>query len=355
MEADDAMNARKWLPVILPFTVGLLGSNLHWSLARTFAGWGEVLASLYYIPIVIAAMSLGALRAVVVALAAGVAHGTASVLGREGDLLNSIAQTILFICVAMTTAGLAEWLRTKSAPLTVSKGAPADAIENSFPEAQDTETSSALSRVVMGLVCQFRTPVTSIEGAGWVLEDSRLPEEKRQEFVGIIRKESHRLNRVLSDVLDFTRPRKPKMQSVDLAALVDQVVELAGPKDHGPFFVFRTEIPKDLPPLRCDAELMKQALLNLAMNAIQASPGGGEIVITAAIEDGKFAIRMTDHGHGIPAGILTRIFDPFFTTHEASLGLGLPVALHIATEHGGRIAVETTSSRGTCVAVWLPA
>ena len=346
-------NVRKWLPVFLPFSVGLVGSNLYGSPAGASAGWGEVLVSLYYIPIVIAAMSLGLRPAVVVALAAGAAHGAASVLGRDGPVVNSIAQTILFVCVAMTAAKLAEWLRHKS-ETALAKASPPEALDQSFYQMQDMGESSALSRVVMGLVCQFRTPVTSIEGAGWVLEDSRLTEEKRREFIGIIRKESHRLNRVLSDVLDFTRPRKPKLQPVNLAALIDEVVEMAGPKDHGPFFVFRHEVPKDLPPLRCDHELMRQALLNLVMNAIQATPGGGQIGIAASLEDGSLVIRVTDHGHGIPPTILGRVFDPFFTTRENTLGLGLPVALRIAMDHGGRIAIEGSSSRGTCVAVWLP-
>jgi two-component system sensor histidine kinase HydH len=348
------MNARKWLPVLLPFSVGLLGSDLHWSLTGAQATWGTVLANLYYIPIVIAAISVSARAALLVSLAAGMAHGAASLLGRGDSYAQPVAQTVLFVCIGLTTAKLAEWLRDRPAPAATTKGSPPVELESSFNEVQDSSQTSALARVVGGLVCQFRTPVTSIEGAGWVLEDARLPEEKRQEFVGIIRKESHRLNRVLSDVLDFTRPRKPRLQPVNLATLIDEVVELAGPKDHGPFFLFRTDVGEDLPHLRCDPELMKQALLNLAMNAIQASPGGGQIEIAARIEQEGAAIRFTDHGHGIPPNILGRVFDPFFTTRDTGLGLGLPVALHIVTEHGGKIAIENTSSRGTCVTVWLP-
>jgi signal transduction histidine kinase len=208
--------------------------------------------------------------------------------------------------------------------------------------------------LAVALVRQFRTPVASIEGAGWVLEDSRLPDEKRQEFVGIIRKESHRLDRVLSDVLDFTRPRKPRFETASISTLIDEVIRLAGPKDHGPFFLFKTDIAPDLPPLRCDPEQIRQTLLNLAMNAIQASPGGGQIEISARVEQNFVVIRIRDHGRGIPAAILDRIFDPFFTTHESSLGLGLPVALHTVTEHGGRIAVEGTSGFGTCMCISLP-
>src|SRR5262249_42648981 len=179
------------------------------------------------------------------------------------------------------------------------RGMPGYSVQHSFNEVQDCNQLPALGRVVAGLVRQFRTPVTSIEGAGWVLEDSRLPDEKRQELVGIIRKESHRLNRVLSDVLDFTRPRKPRFRAVDLSTLVDEVIQLAGPKDHGPFFLFQKDISPDFPPLRCDPEQIRQALLNLAMNAIQATPGGGQIEISAQIEDGEAVIKVNDHGRGI--------------------------------------------------------
>jgi signal transduction histidine kinase len=314
-----------------------------------------VLASLYYIPIVIAAISLGSRAAVVVAVAAGGADGLASVLWRGESWLQPVAHTMLFLCVAVTTAKLAEWLRNGGVAAAPPKGLPPESLENSFSDVQDTSEMSALGRVVVGLVRQFRTPVTSIEGAGWVLEDARLPDDKRQEFVGIIRKESHRLNRVLSDVLDFTRPRRPRYQSIALGPIVEEVIQLAGPKDHGPFVLFRTEIPPDFPTLKCDAELIRQALLNLAMNAIQASPGGGQIDISARIEHESAVIRMRDHGRGIAPAIAARVFDPFFTTHENSLGLGLAVAQHIALEHGGKIAIESTSDRGTCIALILPA
>src|SRR5206468_7521332 len=206
-----------------------------------------------------------------------------------------------------------------------------DTLEQSFSHVRETSEMPVLGRLVVGLVRQFRTPVASIEGAGWVLEDSGLPDEKRQEFVGIIRKESHRLNRVLSDVLDFTRPRKPRFETVVLPKLIDEVIQLAGAKDHGP--VFKSDVPADFPPLRCDPEQIRQALLHVAMNAVQASPAGGQIEVTARIEQGYGVIRVRDHGRGIPAAILDKIFDPFFTTSENSIGLGLSVAAHIVSEH----------------------
>jgi signal transduction histidine kinase len=316
-----------------------------------------VLASLYYIPIVVAAVSMGAREALMVSLAAGCLHGLACVLAGNPSLLMPAAQMTLFVCVAVTAAKLAEWQRDRlrSAALPQAPPPPAPVVAATSGEAPEVVQMSALSRAVAGLVRHVSTPVTSIEGAGWVLEDAGLPDEKRQEFVGIIRKESHRLSRVLSDVSDFTRPRKPFFQRVQLEPLIDEVIQLAGPKEHGPFFLFRTDIPPDFPALRCDPEQLRRALLNVAINAIQATPGGGQIEISARIEEGNAAIRVQDRGQGIPPSILGRVFDPFFTTRENCLGLGLPIALHILTEHGGRMTIESTSERGTCVCIVMPA
>ena len=323
------MSTRKWAPVLLPFIVGLLGSCLDWEQFGAVASWREVLASVYYIPIVIAAISLGRRAAVIVSLVAGGSHGLTALLGRGGpDSTAARRDDVVPVRgrndrqaggVAEGAARFGFCVRT-----TLSQ----EPLERSFNEVQDATEMSALGRVVVGLVRQFRTPVASIEGAGWVLQDFRLPDEKRQEFVGIIRKESHRLDRVLSDVLDFTRPRKPRFETVSLAPLIDEVIQMASPKAHGPFFLFKTDIPADIPPLRCDPDQIRQALLNLAMNAVQASPGGGQIVISARVEQNYTVIRIRDHGRGIRPSILEKIFDPFFTTQENSLGLGLPVALH---------------------------
>jgi signal transduction histidine kinase len=313
-----------------------------------------VLAGLYYIPIVIAAISLGARPAVIVALAAGAANGAAAVFRRGEPWPQAIAQTILFICVGLTAAALAEWLRTGGVRTSLRKESLSDSPGTGSSESRDASQMSVLSRVVVGLVRQFRTPLTSIEGAGWLLEDSRLPDDKRQEFVGIVRKESHRLNRVLSDVLDFARPQQPRFRSIDLSTLVDEVIQLAGSKGPAPLILLRKDIPPDFPPLECDPVQIRQVLLNLTMNSIQASTAGCEIEISARLENANAVIKVKDQGRGIPADVLDKIFDPFFTTRENNLGLGLPVALHIVTEHGGKIVVEPYSDKGACVCVMLP-
>jgi signal transduction histidine kinase len=133
-----------------------------------------------------------------------------------------------------------------------------------------------------------------------------------------------------------------------------EVIKLARPTEHGPYFLFRTDVPPDLPLLRCDPDQTKQMLLNVVMNSIEATPGGGEIGIAAHVDRDVVSIRVTDHGKGISPEALDRIREPFFTTRDDSMGLGLTVACQIAAAHGGRIAVESTVSKGTSVSIELP-
>jgi two-component system, NtrC family, sensor histidine kinase HydH len=212
-----------------------------------------------------------------------------------------------------------------------------------------------MSRVVIGLVRQLVTPVTSIQGAGWVLGDPHLPDDKRRELVGIVRKESHRLSRVLSDVMDFMQHRRPRFGVISLSALVDDVIHLVGSKDQGRSYIFSRKIVADLPTLRGDPEQMRQVLLNIVMNSVQASPSGGVIEISACAVDNQVVITIRDQGRGIAPGTIDKIFDPFFSTHEHHLGLGLPLALRIVTDHGGKIAVDCKGSEGTSVSIALPA
>jgi signal transduction histidine kinase len=100
---------------------------------------------------------------------------------------------------------------------------------------------------------------------------------------------------------------------------------------------------------------MRQALLNIVMNSVQASPLGGVIEISARTVDNEVLITIADQGQGIAPGAIDKIFDPFFSTHEHHLGLGLAVALRIVTDHGGRIRVNCNGSEGTSVSITLPA
>jgi two-component system, NtrC family, sensor histidine kinase HydH len=251
--------------------------------------------------------------------------------------------------VGWTAAWLAARRRRTALPAALPRG------PDGSGEGRDGSQMPVLNRVILGLTRQFRTPVAAIEGAAWVLKDSRLAEDKRQELIGIVRKESHRLSRILSDVADFAQPhRPPRLQKVDLAALLNEVIQLSGSQDGVAPIRFHMDIAPGLPPVRCDPEQIRQVLLNLVMNAIQASPAGGQIGILVRLEGSNVVVTVQDSGEGIPAAARDQIFDPFFTTRGNNLGLGLPVALRIVAEHGGSLALAETSPQGTSISAVLP-
>jgi two-component system, NtrC family, sensor histidine kinase HydH len=329
----------------------MLASNLHWSLLPSTAGWAHFAASLIYLPIVAVAIRHGAVAATAVALAGGALQVLLKTFGSGDPWSGVFMETLLFVGVGWLAVLLARNALSQSPAGTLAQSAPET---RSASELQERWEAVTLNRVVAGLLRRFGTPVASIEGAGWLLEDAQISEEKRREFVAIVRKEAHQLSRMFSEVLDFTRPRQPRFHKFRVPALVDHVIHFASPKDKGPTIVFEKRIPDDLPALRGDAEQIQQALLNMVMNAVQASPDGGRIEIAGRIENGNVVITVQDHGNGIPKMVLPRIFEPFFSTYDSSLGLGLTVAQQIVTTHRGKIAVDSSTESGTSISMILP-
>jgi len=339
-----------WAPVMVLFTIAILGTVVHgWESANS-RSWTAALPSLYYLPIVMAAISLGARAAAGVAMAAGLSHVLAAALGCGDPWLRALADTVLYIGVGLTAAKLSSWHGMSAS----GHGAGSVTLQQAYADVQNPREGASLTQLVSGLIHRFRTPLSSIEGAVWLLEDGRYPEDKREEFVRIIQKESHQLDRALSDLMHFTQPRKPRWQRADLSALLDMVIQQSGPKEHGAFFVFRKEVDPNLPALTCDGDLLCEMVLNIVMNSVQAMPGGGQIEIAAQLEAETVLITVADHGGDIPEDAAERIFDPFFTTRENGLGLGLTVSQQIVTQHCGTIALIETSRKGTRVGVRLP-
>ncbi len=349
------MNRRKWPTVVLLFVLGMIGSTVQtlWAAARK--SWGGVLPGLYYLPIIVAACKLGPKAAVRVALAAGVCQAIVAAAGFDDSWFQAIGQTVLFVCVGLIAGKLATWPpSTGSGGYAGFPAHPAQVLERTFSQLGATGDMPALVQMEIALVRQLFTPVASIQGASWVLEDPGLPRDRREEFVGIIRKEAHRLVQTLWNLLSFAQPRQPVYRDVDLAVLLDEVIQLAKATEHGPYFLFRRELAHDLPLLRCDPEQIKRMLLNVVINSIEATPGAGEITIAAHGDRNSVVIQVRDHGRGIPVEILGKICDPFFSTRDNGLGLGLTVARQIAVAHGGDLAVETTSCKGTSISIQLP-
>jgi signal transduction histidine kinase len=196
--------------------------------------------------------------------------------------------------------------------------------------------------------------VASIDGAANLIESPQTSEEMRKGSLAIIHKEIQRLNRLLTNLLDFARPRKPDFQPMDPNRLIDAIVSLAGHSAEQKGITLRKEVPASVPPLECDPEQMKQVILNLAINAIQAMTGPGEVLLSAKRSDSSVLISVRDQGPGVAEENLDKSFNPFFTTKEAGTGLGLSVVHQIVTQHGGLVNAERNPEGGMTFSLVIP-
>jgi signal transduction histidine kinase len=173
--------------------------------------------------------------------------------------------------------------------------------------------------------------------------------------VQVIASEIQRLDQVLNGFLRFARPDELKLQPTSLAAVVSDVVTTIAPEAEHLKVTVKQECPSDLPPINADQAMLRQALLNLALNACQAMPGGGTLRIAgrAAIHH-RVEIDVEDTGVGIPPENLGKIFDLYFTTKERGTGIGLSMVYRIVQLHDGDVEVQSTPGAGTCFRLSFP-
>jgi signal transduction histidine kinase len=186
------------------------------------------------------------------------------------------------------------------------------------------------------------------------VQRERESEERRREFLDIIQKECRRLNQLLTSFLNFARPSPPDLKTVEIDGLLDSVIVLAQHVGESSRWDLKKDIHPGLSRLDCDPEQLKQVLLNLVMNAVQAAPQGGTVVLAAWADKNMVMIEVRDQGCGINADCLDRVFDPFFTTKETGTGLGLSLAHQIVSQHGGTLMVTRNSPEGVTMRISLP-
>jgi signal transduction histidine kinase len=225
-------------------------------------------------------------------------------------------------------------------------------LQDNFERLRRAERLSALGQLSAGLAHEVRNPVASIAGAAGLLRKNLRLESKEAECLAIIVKECKRLEALLTHFLAFARPRTPKFRPADLGALVDTVMSLAAHSQGEKRVTLRTAIDPNVKEIECDPDLLKQLLLNLVLNAIQATDAG-EVLVSAQLRDDRVHLKVTDQGCGINPKIREQIFDPFFTTKDTGTGLGLSVAHQIAEQHNAMLTAEANEGKGTTFSLFL--
>jgi signal transduction histidine kinase len=250
-----------------------------------------------------------------------------------------------------------------------------EGVGDSFKAISEKLASRSLGRLMAGVTHEVRNPLNAMTihlelvrehllrrhaPVGAVLRVDSGPEQSPEfegacEHLDVIGAEIKRLDEVITGFVRFIRPEELQIQPVNVEALMTEVIALLEPNLSRKGILSRTNVPSGFPELQADPALLRQALLNLALNGCQAMSRGGTLTMGAALEkDRRVALKVEDTGNGIPAADLERIFDLYFTTKPEGTGIGLSIVYRIVQLHGGEIEVESTEDRGTTFRLLLP-
>ena len=212
---------------------------------------------------------------------------------------------------------------------------------------------SALGELSAGMAHEIRNPLGSIKGTAEILRDHVATDDPKYEFAEILIKEVDRLNRVLQDFLSFAQPKPFEGGRFAVNKIIQEVAELVRQEAVKNKVNIHVDLTEDIEvPGR--GEQIKQALLNLVLNALQAMPDGGQMNLSTTLSENEVQVSVSDTGAGIPFENRERIFNPFVTTRDDGTGLGLAITQRIVQGHEGHIILRSEPGQGATFIVCLP-
>ncbi|MBM9615209.1 PAS domain-containing protein [Desulfobulbus rhabdoformis] len=217
------------------------------------------------------------------------------------------------------------------------------------------EKLAAIGDLAAGIAHEIRNPLSSIKGYVTYFGSLFDKGSENREAAAIMAGEVDRVNRVISELLEFARPSDLKIKPTNLQTLIDHALRITSHDLQGAGVEVNLQYPTEPPILDLDPDRMTQVLLNLIINAAQAMPDGGRLSISVQQENSGLKLMVADTGKGICAEEKNNIFNPYFTTKKNGTGLGLAIVYKIVEDHGGRIAVQSTPGEGTTISLHLPA
>ena len=233
-----------------------------------------------------------------------------------------------------------------------------------YERMKERDRLAALGQMAAGLAHEIRNPLGSIKGAAQYLQpvEGERPDSSTREFLGIIVEEVDRLNKIVSQFLDYARPYRGDQSPLDVNDVVRKTINLIEKERSGSRVEIAMNLHDGLPPVRADAQQLRQVFLNLTINAFDAMAQGGRLQVSTSLRRSTrrgasaafLEIRFRDDGVGIPPADLRSLFIPFFTTKEKGTGLGLPISQRIIENHGGTIEVRSQPGSGSTFTVLLP-
>ncbi|MBN1955003.1 MAG: response regulator [Anaerolineae bacterium] len=232
----------------------------------------------------------------------------------------------------------------------------ANELERSQAQLVQAEKMAAIGRLAASIAHEINNPLQAIHNSLHLAIIDRLPQEKRQQYLGMAQKEVERLIEIVQRMLDFYRPSRGGAVQTDVNQVLQNVLAIADKRLQHDHVRVHTRLADNLPAIPAVPDQIAQVFLNVIINAIEAMPEGGDLRVgTLLSKDGEWVlIAFRDSGPGVPPEQESHIFEPFYTTKQSGTGLGLAVSYGIVERHGGAIEVSSQPGMGATFIVQLP-
>jgi two-component system sensor histidine kinase HydH len=295
--------------------------------------------ALLYIPLLLGAFWFGIKGAVYVAVSVILLFVPYALRHWDGFSLedfHQILEAVLYIAFALTAGILVERERKKHMALL------------------QAESLAAVGRAVSDVAHDMKAPLMAIGGFANQVCRALDQEDPKQKKLLVVVQETARLESMVREMLDFGRPMEIQRAETDLNDLVGEIIQSSCPVAERLQVELKAELEPSLPPLSMDTQKFKQVLLNLTVNALEASPPGEFVIIKTTKEIGWASLHVIDRGSGIDTEDEDKVFQPFYTKKKGGTGLGLPIVKKIVDAHEGEISFHRNAKGGITFTVKLP-
>lgn len=340
MEPTEASSRNVFrIKIVLLSCMILLISLFYYTTVPRHIYYHTLFRDLYFLPLILSSFWFGLGAAVVTASAITVIYLPLLVSNWQGFSpidFSRILEILLFNGVAAVLGYLSS--REKAGEKAL----------------RESESLAAMGIALSAVAHELKNPLTAIGGFSRLLQKKLRDDAESRERLDMVIRETDRLEALVVDMLDFARPLELGLTTADLNQVVRNSLSIAENAVGNKNVRIIQELTENLPFVDLDPMRMEQALINLIINAIQASPEGKPVLVRTYNKGNAACIEITDHGPGIPPEHREKIFTPFFTTKREGTGLGLPIVLKIVRAHSGKIELVETLGRGTMFKITLP-
>lgn len=338
----------------------LLVSGLHFFTSTDHRYLHEIYQRIYYIPILLAAFWYGPLIGFLTALLVSsiyVFHIRMDWHHVPVYTFNQYAEICLYHVIALVIGFLSSREKRHREQLEKTSAELAEAykqLQNTFEQLRKADRLAALGQLSAGIAHEIRNPLGSVKGSIEILEDEIPSDHPKYEFVQIVKEETARLDSIVTEFLEYARPPRPTVRPCSVNELLESTLILVHKESAASGVEVIKNLAPDMPMIPMDPDQIRQVLLNICLNAVQAMPEGGTLEVSSRTEGDSAVIEVADTGVGVSEDDLERIFDPFFSTKPGGTGMGLSISYQLVESHGGMLAARLNPEKGMTFRLELP-